>query len=150
MSLLVVLSPAARRVRGHSGPVGSCRIGEAAIDVAIVMANPRHRKRQSVFVTTLGHQIEVVVCPDGHLGTPRVSRISVKDVAVLIFIEHANPWRFLARKFGHLVVVIHFALCHFFLSEGRVEVVVEISPERRHPVEEMCIRDRARPGKKSN
>src|ERR1700735_4012063 len=99
------------------------------------MANPCPRKWQSVFVAALRHEIEVAVCPDRRLTAARVSRISVKDVAVLVFIEHANPWRFLAWKFGHLVVVRHLTLGHFFLGERHVEVAIEISPERRHPVE---------------
>src|SRR6267378_355496 len=51
----VVFAAITRGVLGDCGPVRLIRVGKIAIAVAIMMANPRHRKSQCVFVAAFRH-----------------------------------------------------------------------------------------------
>ena len=100
-----------------------------------MVSDPRHCKGQTIFVTTLGYEIEVVVRAEGHLGPSRVSRVSVEDLTTLVFVKHTDPGAFFTGEFDEIKVVVHPAPGDLILCKGHVVVVVEAASVRRNPLE---------------
>src|SRR5271170_1591461 len=117
------------------GPIRLRRIRQVATLVAVMMTDPSHREGQTVFVAALGHQVEVSVSAVYRLGSAPKTGIGMENVAGLVFVEHTDSRRFLAREFRPLEVVIHLALSPFFLRKRHMVVVVEFVSERRNPLE---------------
>src|SRR5580692_5796298 len=69
--------------------------------VLVVMAYPRHRVRQSLFVAALGRMIEEVICAYKNIETARITRIGVKNLSIRVLIEHAQTRTFFAGE-SHL------------------------------------------------
>src|SRR5438132_5577688 len=75
-----------------------------------MMAHPRHREGQGVFVTALRRQVEVIVRAHEQVESARVTRIRVEDLAVPVLVEDADAGGFLARELAQVEVVSHAAL----------------------------------------
>src|SRR5258705_1374470 len=122
-----------RRGRRDSRPIRPILVRQLAVRVSVMVPNPSHRKRQLIFVPTLWHIIEIIVCAHRHLRAPRVSRIRVEDVSGLVLVEHADARPLFARERRHLIVVVHLAARLLLLGERHVIIPVEVIPVRRHP-----------------
>src|SRR5712671_1422285 len=115
-----------RRGRRDSRPIRPIFIRQLAIRVSVMVPNPRHRERQTIFVPALRHMIEIIVRAHRHLRAPRVSRIRVEDVSRLVLVEHADPRPLFARERRHLIVVEHLAARLLLLGERHVIIPVEV------------------------
>src|SRR3984893_10081826 len=113
----------ARRRRAFRLFVLRSRIDRGAV-VAVVMAHPGHRPRQTFLVAALRRQVEHVIGADQHIEAAAVARIGVEDFAVLVLIEHAGAGALFARKRGHFIVV-HGLAAGLFLGRRR-DVIVEV------------------------
>ena len=116
-------------------PVGEICIFKPAALIAIVMAEPRHREAQAVFIAAFRNTVEIVVGVHRGLGAARVGGIGVEDIAVFVLVEDADSRRFLAGEFRELKVELDLAFGKSFGSEGDAIVAVEITFVRRNPVE---------------
>ena len=83
-----------------------CGLDEITAIIFVVMPNPRHGVRQSVFVSSLRHKIKEVISADQDVESSRIGGIGVKDLAVSVPEEDARTGPFLAGELRHRVVVI--------------------------------------------
>jgi hypothetical protein len=90
-------------------PVGEIGICKPAALIAIVMAEPRHREAQAIFIAAFRNIVEVVVSVHRGLGAARVGRIGVEDIAVFVPVEDTDTWRFLAGELRELKVELDLA-----------------------------------------
>jgi len=71
-------------------PVELIRVGQVAISVAIVMAEPGRREGQAILIAAFENKVEIVVRVDNVFSTASLGRIRVSDSARLIPIEDAD------------------------------------------------------------
>src|SRR5258706_14941310 len=76
------------------------------IAVRIVMANPGHRERKAVLVTTLRREDQIVIRPELIFASTRVARIGVEDLAGLILEENTGSGKLLAQKGPEIIVKV--------------------------------------------
>jgi len=91
-----------------------------------VAPDPIHRKVEVILVTTLRHEIEEVVSSHKNVEPARVRGIGVKNVAVLVLVEDAQPGKLIRYIFSLPIVVIGFVLLLVFLRERDVVIKIEI------------------------
>src|SRR5829696_4699526 len=99
-----------------SGALGATRSGRRRRSrnrfrlVAVMMPHPLHLVRHVALITPLGYEIQHVVRAHHHFDAAPVRRISVKDIARVVLVEHADTWHFLAQIGLPPEVVVDFAL----------------------------------------
>lgn len=82
-------------------PAPSFEPHDNGLSIVFVMATNPVRSTTS-FISTLGHQVKVVVVDVQHVVAPVVARMAVKHGAVPVLIKHAVPSR--SGAFGSCVV----------------------------------------------
>src|SRR6478736_1398420 len=100
-----------------------------------MVANPGHGELQSIFIAAFRRHIKEVVNTEQDVQSASVCRVSMKDVALTVFVKHAQSGRFIAGKVLHLIVVEHAVLRHFLWGKGNVEIAIETVLKRRDPLE---------------
>ena len=78
--------------------VGARQVYQLAVNVLVVVTNPRHRKLQSVFVAALWRKVEEVIRANQYIQPACVAGIGVEDASRLVLVEHAETRASLARK----------------------------------------------------
>src|SRR5205814_3130562 len=61
----------------------------ASILVSVVVPDPVLRSFQTLLISPLRNQIEVVVGAVHHVDSPRVARVGVNNRGALVFVQHA-------------------------------------------------------------
>src|SRR5258707_12282883 len=121
-----------RILRVKCGPVRPIRVSQVAVHVAVVVADPSHRKWKAGFIVSLGRAIKECVNREQIFGAASKRGIRVEDSSRLVFCKKAEAGRFFAGVAGGAEVV-GIAGRQLFLGEGDAEVPVEGGVVRRGP-----------------
>ena len=100
-----------------------------------MVPDPVLRPFQTLLISPLRNQIEVVVGAVHHVDSPRVARVGVKNRAALVFVEHADSLTVRVVGVHSRIVVERRSTVDFLRGKGRLIVKVEIALERGDPLE---------------
>jgi hypothetical protein len=78
------------------------------VSIFVVAPNPIHREVNVVLVAALWDKVEEIVSPKENVEPARIRGIGVKDLAVLVLVEDAQPRKLIHHKFSLPVIVIGF------------------------------------------
>src|SRR6266849_4516956 len=106
-----------------------------SILVSVVVPDPGLRSFQTLLISPLRNQVEVVVGSVHHIDSPRVARVGVKNRAALVFVEHADSLTVRVVGVHSRLVVERRSTVGFLRGKGRLIVKVEIALERGDPLE---------------
>src|SRR5579864_7396711 len=105
-------------------------INSAAGFIPVTVAHPVGQgERRTGFVAALGRVIDIDVCPQCPLISPRVAGIGVEDLSGLVFVKDAEPRHFHAPSLAKIIILVHLATGKLLLRERNVIIVIEIASE---------------------
>src|SRR6185369_15743820 len=113
--------------------ISGCGVEHVILAVLIVVPDPCHGERESVFVAALGSEIEEAIRSHQGIEAARIGRVGMEDRTRLIFVEDAEARRLLQAESPLAVVVIDLA-GEFFFREVHTVVALEVGGECRDPV----------------
>src|SRR5258708_13482731 len=87
-------------LRIKCGPVRPIRVSQMAVHVAVVVADPSHRKWKAGFIASLGRAIEECVNREQIFGAASKRGIRVEDISRIVFCKKAEAGRFFAGLAG--------------------------------------------------
>jgi len=107
----------------------------SSIFISIVVPDPGLWPFQTLLISTLRNQVEVVVGAVHHVDSPRIARVGMKNRTALVFVERTDSLTVRVVGIHYPIVIERCSTLDFLRGKGRLIIIVEIIVQRGDPFE---------------